>query len=188
MWGFSKNPHTHPKRILWGRGAFWDSVGVFQKPPHSSKEDLLGQGTVLGQCVGPLGGAASPLPSRTLLGCDIDMFRILEELSQPGPSASAGLFSRSTSLSATAVTVCSSWGTFSHGLPILYLEVSLFPQDLNVWCGLCAVHLRRQKGLDHHRAPHYVPHWIPPLGLAAVFRARARCFIELAVSDTLCTS
>ena len=36
--------------------------------------------------VGPLGGAASPLPSRTLLGCDIDMFRILEELSQPGGS------------------------------------------------------------------------------------------------------
>ena len=73
-WGFSENPHTEQKRILRGRVAFWDSVGVFRKPQHSSKEDLLGQGTVLGQCVGPLGGATSPLPSRTLLGCDIDMF------------------------------------------------------------------------------------------------------------------
>ena len=173
MWGFPKTPTLIKRGSFRAGDRLWTVVGGFSGPFVF---------------VGPLGGAASPLPSRTLLGCDIDMFRILEELSQLGPSASAGLFSRSTSLSATAVTVCSSWGTFSHGLPILYLEVSLFPQDLNVWCGLCAVHLRRQKELDHHRAPHYVPHWIPPLGLAAVFHARARCFIELAVSDTLCTS
>ena len=47
---FLKTPHTEQKRILRGRVAFWDSVGVFRKPPHSSIDDPFGQGSVLGQC------------------------------------------------------------------------------------------------------------------------------------------